>query len=125
MNLDVFPVGYYQNFVKRKNRPIKSLQILHEMKKGIMNGPATIIIDEKKVCKTSFTDNIEHIKSSNHPVGKQNLISKDGALINCLLVVFSFISMIMIIIVPDAAIAWISIGLVLYIVQVVEAFFFS
>ena len=125
MNLDVFPVGYYANFVKRKNKPIKSLQILNEMKKGIMNGPATIIIDEKKVCKTSFTDHIEHIKSSNHPVGKQNLVSRDGALLNCLLVVFSFIFMIMIMVVPDASIAWICIGVVLYITQIVEALFFS
>ena len=43
MNLDVFPIGYYAGLQKKqKNKPIKSLHIVFEMKKGVANGPATI-----------------------------------------------------------------------------------
>ena len=122
MNLDVFPVGYYRSYVQ-KNKAIKSLHILNEMKKGVHNGPATIIIDGKKACRTSFIDQIEYIKSSNHPIGRENMVSTDRALLNCLLVVFAFISIIMVMVVPDGAIAWISISVVLYTAQIVEGFF--
>lgn len=66
MNLDVFPKGYYTNALiddeqtLNKNK-VKSLSITFEIKRGVFNGTAAISINEKKVCKTKFSDQIEFI----------------------------------------------------------------
>ena len=66
MNLNVFPKGYYTNAaiddekVQKKNL-VKSLSFTFEMKRGVFNGTAVISINDKKVCKTKFSDQIEFI----------------------------------------------------------------
>ena len=62
MNLNVFPKSYYSG-VDQDKEQVASLKIIYEMKRGVFNGPATIFINEKKVCRTSFSDQIEFIKS--------------------------------------------------------------
>ena len=42
-NLDVFPKGYYQG-----SSNVKSLAFIAEVKKGIWNGPAQIMVNGKK-----------------------------------------------------------------------------
>ena len=118
MNLRVFPVGYYANM----KGPVKNLSIVSEMKKGVANGPAVIYMDDKKVCRTSFSDQIEFVKSANHPVGKENLISTDRALINSLLVFSFLICLVLTLALPDTAVVWISLSVVLYIAQLIEMF---
>jgi len=46
MNLEVFPVGYYEAYLG-KNKKIESLSIVSETKRGVFNGPATILINDK------------------------------------------------------------------------------
>ena len=84
------------------------------MKKGIANGPAVISINDKRICKTSFSDHVEFVKSSNHPVGKSNLISTDRALLNCMLGLLFIICLVLIRSMPDIAILWIIISLIIY-----------
>ena len=55
MNLEVFPVGYYQAYIGKK-KLVESLSIVAEMKRGVFNGQATILIDDKKVCNTTLSD---------------------------------------------------------------------
>ena len=86
------------------------------MKKGILNGPATIFVNDKKLCRSTFSDQIEFIQSKNHPVGSDNLISSDLAAINCSLVVISVSSLLMVLTQPDLSPLWISIGVLFYIV---------
>ena len=93
------------------------------MKKGILNGPATIYINDKRVCRTSFSDTLEVIRSPKHPVGKENLISTDRAIINCLLVLSSIICFLMTLLMPDIGSIWLVFGSVLYIVQLIEVLF--
>ena len=50
LNLRVFPRGYVQN------RKIKELRFTAAVDKGVYSGPATVIIDGKKVCNTYFHD---------------------------------------------------------------------
>ena len=56
MNLSVFPIGYYASYQRQKGKPVDNLSIVQEMKKGIANGASTIMINNEKVCKTSFSD---------------------------------------------------------------------
>ena len=98
MNLKVFPSGYYAGYLK--TNAVTGLTFQHEVKKGILNGPATIYINEKRVCRTTFNDTIEVIKSPNHPVGKENLISTDRAVVNCLLVLSSITCFLMTLVMP-------------------------
>ena len=81
-NLDVFPVGYIQNF---KSNAVKHLTFVAEVKKGIFNGPATIYLNGKKLCKTKFYDCVEMISAWNHPVGRNNFFTSDLAALNCIL----------------------------------------
>ena len=96
------------------------MSIIFEMKKGIKNGPATISINDQRVCKTNFSDQIEFINSSRHPIGKRNTITKDRAILNCLLVLATVICFIMIVATPDVAYLWIILGLIFYLAQIVE-----
>ena len=50
-NLNVFPRGYYQG-----SKNVKSLAFISDVKKGIWNGAAQIIINGKKRCSTRFAD---------------------------------------------------------------------
>ena len=53
LNLKVFPRGYYANSMSKTDLAnLKSLKISTEVRKGIMNGPASIIINGKKLCST-------------------------------------------------------------------------
>ena len=79
-NLDVFPIGYLQNY---KNKAIKHLTFVAEVKKGIFNGPATIYVNGKKLCKTKFYDCVEMISAWNHPIGRNNFFTSDLAALNC------------------------------------------
>jgi hypothetical protein len=58
-NLQVFPKGYYASLGKKVNQ----LKFIGEIRKGIWNGPASIYIDGKKLCTTSFQDQIEVINA--------------------------------------------------------------
>lgn len=51
MNLEVFPSGYLNAFVASE-KPVNTFSVVTEMKRGVLNGPATILINDKKVCKT-------------------------------------------------------------------------
>ena len=80
-NLSVFPKGYYSGSTK-----VKSLAFIADVKKGIWNGAAQVIINGKKWCNTRFADQIEIVSSIwPHPVGRHNLIDTDLALLNCFL----------------------------------------
>jgi hypothetical protein len=51
MNLQVFPKGYYLGGLGQKaSDSLQSLRISGEIRKGIWNGPASIIINGKKLC---------------------------------------------------------------------------
>ena len=102
---------------------MKSLKIVSETKKGLLNGPATIYINDKKVCKTSFSDQIEFVKSVNHPVGVQNQVSRDRAAINCLLVVASLACLVLSLVTTDLQPVWIVLFIVLYVGQLIEVAF--
>ena len=52
MNLDVFPSGYYEGLKSK----VDNVSIVADIKKGIFNGPASILVNKKKVCKTRFQD---------------------------------------------------------------------
>ena len=88
MNLDVFPKGYLENYMKKS---ANHLTFVADVKKGVFNGPATIYVNGKKICKTKFQDQIEIINAWNHPVGRNNLITTDLAALNCLLGAISMI----------------------------------
>lgn len=118
MNLKVFPKGYYTSTYK----DAKSVHIVQEMKKGVANGPASLFINEKRICRTQFSDQIEFIKSKNHPVGKDNLMSTDRAALNCIIVLVSMICFMMIFVLPDQSQYWVIIGGVLYLAQLIEVF---
>lgn len=90
------------------------------MKRGVFNGPATIFINEQKVCKTAFQDKIEVIRSYDHPVGRENLISNDRAALNCILVLVSVCSLVMISAMPDLAPVWIIIAILGQAAQLLE-----
>ena len=76
MNLAVFPTGYLKA-LKRKSKPIESLKIVYQNKRGVNNGPATIFVNKKKVCETVFSDQVEFVRSNRHPIGRENLIGSD------------------------------------------------
>lgn len=118
MNLKVFPKGYYS----QTHKDVKSVHFVQEMKKGVANGPASLFINEKRVCRTQFSDKIEIIKSKNHPVGKANLMSTDRAALNCILVLVSAICFLLVSVLPEQSSFWVIIGGVLYLVQLVEVF---
>lgn len=123
MNLGTFPMGYYAGYSsKRGSVPVSNLNFIYEMKKGIQNGPATISINNKKVCRTNFSDQIEFVKSTNHPVGRQNLISTDRAFLNFILVFLSIACLVMVLVMPDMKIVWIIVSTVLYTLQMLEVF---
>ena len=124
MNLRVFPKGYFAGYSKsQQTSPVTSLTFFHEMKKGICNGPATIFINEKRVCRSTFSDCIEIVRSPEHPVGKDNLLSTDRAIVNCLLVLVSIICFLMTLLMPDIGTIWLIIGSILYIIQLIEVLF--
>jgi hypothetical protein len=50
MNISIFPKGYYKGI----NYPVESLSIFGEFRKGINNGNARIMINDKPVCHTQF-----------------------------------------------------------------------
>ena len=85
------------------------------MKKGIANGPATINCNDKRVCRTNFFDQIEMIKSSNHPIGPNNIITKDRAVVNCILVLASLICFLLIAVVPELGSMFQILGALLYV----------
>ena len=118
MNLDVFPKGYYANTYN----DAKSVHIVQEIKKGVSNGPATLFVNEKKVCRTRFSDQIEFVRSRSHPVGKDNLISTDRAALNCVLVLASIICFLLLVLLPDQRVLWVCLGGFLYIAQLIEVF---
>ena len=118
MNLDVFPQDYYAGL-----KHVNSLSIQHEMKKGILNGSATIFVNEKKVCRSNFSDHFELIKSPNHPVGAENFITTDKAVINCILVLLSIICFLITLVYGELAPAWITLGIFLYMIQLLEVYF--
>ena len=117
MNMRVFPRDYYAG-----RKKIQSLSIVHEMKKGIMNGQATIFVNDKRVCRTNFSDHFEFIKSPNHPVGSDNLITTDRAVVNCILVLTTIISFLLTLVYPDLAPLWLTLGIVLYSLQLLEVY---
>ena len=88
VNMNIFPRGYIENY---KNKPVKDLAFVADVKKGIFNGQAAIYINGKKVCKTRFQDQIELIRAWNHPVGPSNYISTDLAAFNCFLGLISMV----------------------------------
>jgi len=50
-NLTVFPKGYYIGGLGQKSADsIQSLKFAGEIRKGIWNGPASIILNGKKLC---------------------------------------------------------------------------
>lgn len=118
MNTKVFPCGYYQSSYRPDH--IKSIHFQHEVKKGIMNGMATIFVNDQRVCRTTFSDHFEFVKSSNHPIGKMNIITTDRAVINCLIALTTLLCFAMTVIKPDLNSVWISVGILLYLVQLVE-----
>jgi hypothetical protein len=118
----VFPRGYVQN----KN--IKELQFVATVDKGVYSGPATVIIDGKKVCQTFFHDQVELVTANNHPVGRSNHITTDFAALNCLLnlVALIFVCLSLSEIAKEESIhtkLFFTIGLVFYILQLIETAF--
>ena len=53
MNLDVFPTGYLEDY---KFKKVNYLTFVADVKKGVFNGPATVYVNGKKICKTKFHD---------------------------------------------------------------------
>lgn len=90
MNMKVFPWGY----CKGLSYPIKSLSIFGEVRKGITNGAARVVVNNRTVCHTNFQDLIEIIHASQHPVGRDNHITTDRAWLNCLFVASSILCLI-------------------------------
>ena len=84
---------------------------------------ATIYVNEKRVCRTTFSDHFEFIKSTNHPVGPTNLITTDRAVINCLIMLTTIICFLMTIVMPELTPVWVSVGTLLYVAQLIEVFF--
>ena len=64
MNLAVFPKGYLTT-----NPTAKALSFEGHVTNGCWLGPASIIVDNKLVCKTQFYDLFEVMQSRRHPVG--------------------------------------------------------
>ena len=60
------------------------------------------------------------IKSSNHPIGSENIITKDRAVINCALVLAALVCFLLIAVVSDFSIIFGVVGAILYISQLVE-----
>ena len=57
LNLKVFPKGYYCHSMSESTlKSIKSFKISTEVRKVIMNGPASIILNGKKLCSTRLQD---------------------------------------------------------------------
>ena len=58
LNLNVFPKGYYLNKYpqSKSSTKVDNLSIVGEVKKGIFNGPASILVNGKKVAQTKFQD---------------------------------------------------------------------
>ena len=77
---------------------------------------ATIFVNEKRICRTAFSDHFEFIKSPDHPVGPSNLITTDRAVINCLIMLTAIISFMMTIVVPELTPVLVSIGFLLYVI---------
>ena len=71
------------------------------MKKGIMNGAATIFVNEKRVCRTNFSDHFEFVRSAEHPVGSANMITTDRAFVNCIMMLSTIICFMMAHIFPN------------------------
>ena len=122
MNLDVFPRGYIAGYEQRNpNKPAQSLKIMYQVKRGVTVGPATIFIDKKRVCKTQFSEQIEFIKTRNHPIGTHNMLSSDSALLNCLLVLLFIASIVMIEVMDELAYVWVTLAVFFYSAQLIEA----
>ena len=122
MNLRVFPAGYLNAYTDREEG-VKSLSIVNEMKRGILNGPATILVNEKKICKTSFSDQIEFMRSKNHPIGPGNMITNDRAAINFVLVLLVLTCLFLAALSPENKTLWIVLSIVVYALQWLEVFF--
>ena len=122
MNLNVFPAGYCATNSFHDKR-ISSLIFQQEIRKGIQNGLTIIFINEKRVCRTAFQDHFEFIKSSNHPVGADNLITTDRAALNCILVLLMSILFLLRFAKPELTFVWVTFGTLLYIVQLFEVYF--
>ena len=121
MNLNVFPCSYY-SATSDKNQTT-SLIFQQEVSNGIQSGLATIFINEKRVCRSTFQDHFEFIKSSNHPVGADNLITTDRAVLNCILVLFTSIIFLLRLVNPELTSVWFTVGAILYVVQLFEVYF--
>ena len=116
-NLEVFPVGYLQNF---KNKVVKHLTFVAEVKKGLFNGPATIYVNGKKLCKTKFYDCVEMISAWNHPVGRNNFFTSDLAALNFVLGASSMICIAMSFIIEEYSLILLISGVLLYVLQLFE-----
>ena len=116
-NLDVFPIGYLQNY---KNKAVKHLTFVAEVKKGIFNGPATIYVNGKKLCKTKFYDCVEMISAWNHPIGRNNFFTSDLAALNCILGAASVICFAMSFIMEENHMIWLLSGVLVYCLQLIE-----
>ena len=60
------------------------------------------------------------IKSANHPIGSDNIITKDRAVLNCVLVLAALVCFLLIAVIPDSSIIFGIVGAILYIGQLVE-----
>ena len=87
-----------------------------------MNGPATIYVNDKVVCRTNFSDHFEFIKNPDHPVGANNQITTDRAVFNCLLALATVICFMLTLVYQDLTPLWVTIGMLLYAAQLLEVY---